>query len=176
MVPELRQKQAAEKLCQHLVHHALVNQAQKIALYLAQDGEIDLTPTLTQLWKSNKQCYLPIVQADDKLLKFARYTPDTQLKPNHFAILEPADRDTLDIADMEVVLVPLVAFDHYGHRLGRGGGYYDFSFAARKSAHKPFAMGCAYAFQQQPPLPADSWDIKLDAVATEQGLIEFAKC
>ena len=92
-----------------------------------------------------------------------------------FGIPEPArihDRRIKSIA-LDLVLLPLVAFDTAGHRLGMGGGYYDHSFEfIRRRVHwnKPRLVGLAYEFQRLPLIEPEPWDVSLDAVATEQGV------
>ncbi|MGA9423336.1 MAG: 5-formyltetrahydrofolate cyclo-ligase, partial [Rhodanobacteraceae bacterium] len=86
------------------------------------------------------------------------------------------DKDTLiEAAELDVVLVPLVAFDRHGHRLGFGGGYYDRAFAflhGRDMPGSPLLIGIAYAMQELPRIEASAWDVRLDYVATENELIE----
>ena len=72
--------------------------------------------------------------------------------------------------------MPLVGFDHQGYRLGMGGGYYDATLAYmrhRRSWRKPRLVGIAYECQRVEKLPHDPWDMPLDAVVTEDGVIEF---
>jgi len=74
------------------------------------------------------------------------------------------------------VLVPLVAFDDAGNRLGMGAGYYDRSFAFRRAAPSPpLLVGVGYEFQRVPALAAQPWDVPLDAVLTERGLQRFPR-
>tara|TARA_B100000676_G_scaffold253991_1_gene260054 strand:+ start:160 stop:384 length:225 start_codon:yes stop_codon:yes gene_type:complete len=71
--------------------------------------------------------------------------------------------------------LPLVAFDERGNRLGMGGGFYDRTLAfSRRPGHKPALIGCAYAFQEIRMLPAESWDIPLQYIATDQGLTRLS--
>jgi len=75
---------------------------------------------------------------------------------------------------LDLILLPLVAFDKSGHRLGMGGGYYDRTLAFlahRRLWRKPHLLGTAYQFQQLETLPTQPWDIPLDGIATEQGVL-----
>lgn len=126
-------------------------------------------PIIEAIWQANKTCYVPIL-ASKNTLRFVKYTPTDTLHLNHYGILEPAHpAQELPIAALDLVLTPLVAFDHQGHRLGAGGGYYDRTFQDKQSTDKPHFIGLAYAAQEAAALPADPWDIHLEGVITEKG-------
>lgn len=151
--------------------------AKHIAIYHAFDGEIPTLPIAHAIWQSGKFCYLPKVLPKDKDLQFALYTQNTTMVPNALGILEPlCDKIQLICPEqLDLVLMPLVAFDELGHRLGMGGGYYDhtFAFTANSPAQKPWLIGLAYAFQAQTRLQVDPWDLQLFAVFTENGIHQF---
>ena len=85
-------------------------------------------------------------------------------------ILEPAESAV--VSDFDCVLTPLVAFDDRGFRLGMGGGYYDRYFARTDT----LLIGVAFACQRsEAPLPSETWDVHLDAIVTEQGILEFTR-
>ena len=97
--------------------------------------------------------------------------------PNRYGIPEPqCPRDELvEAAEIELVLIPLLAFDRRGHRLGSGAGYYDRSFAFLREVERPalpLLVGVAYAFQEVESIAPEAWDVPLDFVATEHELIE----
>jgi len=161
-----QQDAAAIDLSQQFQISNLLTNARHIGIYLASDGEIDLAPTINWLWQNDKQCYLPIIH-EDKQLKFALYSSTTELKPNCYGILEPIHNEEKALSELDAILLPLVAFDKQGHRLGRGGGYYDVTLNKLSGKQRSMFIGCAYHFQEQPTLPTDSWDIKLDAIVTD---------
>lgn len=118
------------------------------------------------IWRDKKRCYLPILQKD-KTLKFVEYSEGGELKKNQYGIDEPICLDKQIVAvDLDLVIVPLLAYDAEGNRLGTGGGYYDrtFSFRREATSKKPLLLGLGYAEQQAEHLPADEWDIRLDGV------------
>lgn len=137
---------------------------QKIGIYLAGKGELDLHPSMEWLWAQGHQLYAPIVKAD-KLI-FCEYTPSTPLKVNQFGLFEPDAESMIAAEHLDYVLVPLLGFDRQGHRLGMGKGYYDRAFAFHSPGRKPILIGCAYAFQEVPMLPHEAHDIVLDLILT----------
>lgn len=151
----------------------------KIGIYFAAKGELDLAPSTEWLWAQGHLLYAPIL--DHEQLVFGEYTKHSQLEPNQYNILEPKlasclRRPSQDAENecrteklvsakaLDYVLVPLVAFDRQGHRLGMGKGYYDKTFAFRKTRSTPILIGCAYAFQEVENLPAQAHDIPMDLI------------
>lgn len=148
----------------------------KVACYLANDGELDLAPLLKSLRASRRRVYLPALHG--RTLRFLPYDDDTPLVPNRFGIPEPdvPPRRRCRARDLDLVLMPLVAYDAAGNRLGMGGGYYDraFSYLRHRSVwKKPLLIGIGYEFQRLPSLPSQPWDVQLHGVATEQRLYHF---
>src|SRR5690625_5462302 len=129
--PEQHQR-AAHSLSNHLVRLPAFGRSRHLALYLPNDGEIDPGPLTLAAWRMGKRCYLPVLHPlDDRRLAFVRYEADTALRPNRFGIREPDFRRTSRLApeQLDLVLLPLVAFDRTGDRLDMGGGLYDQTFA-----------------------------------------------
>ena len=150
-------------------------EAKYIACYLPFKDEFDTEAIIHEIWRADKRCYLPVLTAaEDNSLVFARYKQGDELQPNRYSILEPADSShTISVEKLNVVLMPLVAFDCHGHRLGTGGGFYDRTFAFLKgpATKKPLMVGVGYAAQQSDAIPPDAWDIKMDMIVTEENLI-----
>ncbi len=167
-------------LCQNIINSEMFQQAEHIAVYLPVLGEIDPTPLLKTAWARNKKTYLPVLMPDDNKtpLRFAPYHQHSQLKLNRFRIPEPNinKEDPFPIKNLHLVIAPLLAFDSKGTRLGMGGGYYDRTFAFlsdHRTAHPLKFLGAAHSLQQVNTLQRHSWDIPLDAIATENGLRFF---
>ena len=167
----------ALQLSAHLQQSRIFQNSQHIALYLANDGEMDPQWLIDAAWRRNKQCYLPVLGLrPGKRLWFIPYEPDTKLVNNRFGIPEPvhARRDRLlKPQRLDLILMPLVAFDQQANRLGMGGGFYDRSLAFLRNRHswrKPRLIGLAYEFQRVDQLAYQSWDVPLDAIATENSL------
>lgn len=172
-----RRRHAAHKLLSQLHQSARFMSAQRIALYLTNDGEIDTQFVIEDIQQRGKQVFLPVLHPFNKgHLTFIRYDRKTRMRQNHYGIAEPDFRygQRIQARFLDVVCLPLVAFDQRGNRLGMGGGYYDRTFAfMQQSGPQPQLIGCAYEFQQLPMLPAESWDIPLSAIATEAAFRHF---
>jgi len=171
------QSLAATRLSQSLQNWQPWRRARSVALYLPNDGELDPRHLIRLARKSGKRVYLPVLAPFGvKRLWFRLYNQHTRLAPNRFGIPEPAPRGSprLPAQRLDMVLVPLVAFDHRGQRLGMGAGYYDrtFGFLSRRIRWQhPRLVGVAHHFQQTGPLPVEPWDVPLSAVATDRNLL-----
>jgi 5-formyltetrahydrofolate cyclo-ligase len=170
-LPPAARMQAAEAIATHLLSDPAFGPGY-VAGYWAMGGELPLHVLQMRLRPDQVWC-LPCLEPGGRL-RFAPWRPGDLLLPNRFGIPEPAVAPSSRLApeDMAVVLLPLVAFSPTGDRLGMGGGYYDRSFAFRRQAPAPPRLvGVGYGFQRRETLPAESWDVPLDAVVTEDGLL-----
>ena len=151
--------------------------ATKIAMYLINDGEIDPIDVMQWCWSNSKQAYLPIVvEKGGNTLLFANVNEQTEYAENRFGIREPLvePNQMVSAQYLDLVLMPLVAFDQKGNRVGMGGGFYDTTFAflqktsARECPDKPQLIGIAHEIQQVDDISAEHWDIPLTTVVTDK--------
>lgn len=126
--------------------------------------EIDVRPLLLALHAKGHAIALPVTPKLGDPLTFRRWQPGDVLLPERFGTMRPIG----DVLVPDVLLIPLLAFDSAGGRLGYGGGYYDRTLAGLPNA---FRLGCAFAQQQVDAVPVGPYDIRLHAVATEHGII-----
>lgn len=171
-----QQQVAAQQLLRILRIQPLFRRSKHIAVYLAEDGELDLGPIIAAAWASGKCVYLPVLRPLNKQrMWFVRYHPYAVLQRNYLRILEPrmAGNRPFPATCLDLVLTPLVAFDRSGARLGMGGGFYDRAFAFKKNSAsaKPYLLGVAHSCQEIDSLPLQSWDIPLHGIATDGGII-----
>ncbi len=176
-----QQKKAAQKLKSTLIKSDLFKRSKHIAIYLANDGEIDPSHFINTLWRCQKHCYLPVLHPTKKnCLWFYQYRRNTILKKNRFGILEPSIKNKRRVSPwaLSLVLFPLVAFDSKGGRLGMGGGFYDRTFEftqPKKKGSTPARTqlyGLAHHFQQVESIPLEKWDIPLHGIATDKRLYQ----
>ncbi len=140
---------------------------QVVALYWTKGREFDSGPLLHELLKLGITCALPVIQKNSKELKFARWDESMPLVPGLFDIMQPAVNDKTVWVDPDIVVVPLLAFDRQGHRLGYGGGYYDATLEALRTRKTIQAVGIGYSAQAVLfNLPAEEHDQKMDWIIT----------
>ena len=143
-----------------------------IALYSALEGEISLGPLAEQLTREWYQLALPVITGKGKALQFRRYCWGDPLAGGVWQIQEPLpDQPTLE---PDLLLVPLLAFDAAGNRLGYGGGYYDRTLHTLRQSKRIMAVGVALNCLEVPQVPVEAHDQKLNAVLTETGWKTFA--
>ena len=178
-LPACERLDAGHALAQQLALLPALDRAHSLAGYFACAGELPLHE-VPGLCRARGIDYLLPVLGRGRLLRFARWQTGATLVGNRHGIPEPdvPEDDLLAPAALDLVLVPLLAFDRAGMRLGSGGGYYDASFAMlarQRRPARPWLCGVAYAFQEvesaHPALRAQVWDVRLDAVLTEREII-----
>ena len=166
--PASQRISSAERLADQLFSLPFMPRGGHVAGYWAVDGEIGLHAWQLRLPPSVTYC-LPVLHEEQ--LRFAPWRPGAALLSNRYGIPEPdiATDGLLAAEDMALVVAPLVAFDSRCHRLGMGAGWYDRSFAFRRDrAAPPWLVGAAFATQQVDAVAPQPWDVRMDAVCTEQ--------
>lgn len=154
-------------------------QARMIASYASFAGELP-TCTIHQQLGAGQRLALPVLHpVVGKHLLFLEITDSTRWQPNRYGINEPelrCDR-VVPLAQLQIMLVPLVGFDASGQRLGMGGGYYDRTLAAWQRGELPqlLTIGLGYDFQLCEALPHEPWDVPLQLVVTPSKLWDFRR-
>ena len=173
------QKRAAAALANHVVATRWFRVSRRVAAYIANDGEVDPTDVIERIWRMRKHAYLPVLSPlrHDRLW-FARVEPGMEYRPNRFGIPEPVVKRTALVRAeaLDLILLPLVAFDLAGNRIGMGGGFYDKSLAflrQRRYLQKPHMVGLAHEFQRVNKLTPDSWDVPLAGIVTDVASYEL---
>jgi 5-formyltetrahydrofolate cyclo-ligase len=154
---------------------ALVVPGQIVSGYFPFRSEIDPRPLMRRLALGGARLALPVTppKGSDRPLVFRAWSLDDLLAPGHFKVHEPAAH--AETLEPDLVLVPLLAFDRHGGRLGYGAGHFDRTLE-RLATIKPFrAIGLAYAVQEVDVVPTDPHDHPLDAVLTERAYIPTSK-
>jgi 5-formyltetrahydrofolate cyclo-ligase len=152
----------------------------RVAAFLGMPDEVDLRPCFDPAWQRGVRLYVPhIVSHRDGTMVLVPLEPGAPLRGNMFGIAEPlhGSRGRIPIRWLDTILVPLVGFDRQGHRLGMGAGFYDRALRPRldrtQSFRRPRLIGIAYSIQQVDRLEPASWDVALDLVVTERGILRF---
>ncbi len=143
--------------------------AHKVALYWPFGDEADCSQLAHALDYHQFVTALPVVIGAGRPLVFRKWSSRDALIEGPHGILQPAARHPEVIPDL--IFVPLVAFDRRGHRLGYGAGYYDRTLQALETVKPPLTVGIAFATQEEPELPNQAHDMRLDLVLTEREII-----
>lgn len=167
-----QQRQAAKALYNNVVTSRAFRFGKLVAFSLARDGEISPHLLLQEAQRRGKLCYLPVMSkfGHDKLA-FRLIEKGKALHSNNsYGIPEPVYGKACPPRALSLVLLPLVAFDARGNRLGMGKGYYDrtFSFLRFSGRHHPLLIGLAHECQRADSLDVASWDVPLHAIVTDK--------
>lgn len=155
----------SENACSLLEESRLFQKASCIALYHALADEVQ-TAALIERWHRGKTILLPVVDGDD--IRMLPYKGEESVKPGAFGILEPvANSDSEALPPIDLLVVPGVAFDRRGNRLGRGKGYYDRLLA---NTHIP-KVGLCFDFQLHNEIPTEPFDVPMQGIVTDKEVI-----
>lgn len=176
----------SQKICRALTKTPEFLSAKTIGFYLDNDGEVSLTSLISYAQKIGKHCFLPRIEKrfnEKKSMVFRRYqsknTKNTKatkntLTKNIYGIYEPRiNSDYIAPKNIDLIIMPLVAFDKKGTRLGMGGGFYDraFQHKIRFPHSKPALIGVAHHSQISEYIPKLEWDVPTKYVITENGKV-----
>jgi 5-formyltetrahydrofolate cyclo-ligase len=132
-------------------------------------SELDPTPLMLALLGAGCRLCVPVIEGRGLPLRFREWSPGARMMPGTFGTQVPAEGDWLE---PDLLVVPCLAFDAAGRRLGYGGGFYDRTLARLRAGGGPVrAIGFGYAAQEVEAVPADEADQPLDAIVTEAGVI-----
>ncbi len=141
----------------------------RVALYLAEDGELSVQPVIEYCWSQGVDVFLPVLNPLNSKMWFAHYQPESILTPNRYGIPEPLNGSAVRLWQLSLVMFPLVGFDPMGGRLGMGGGFYDRVFANQDLwPRRPRLFGIAHECQKAELIPREPWDIPLDGVFSDR--------
>lgn len=175
--PEVRAA-AEREIAGALRRMGAFRRGRRIAVYLAMPGEVDPAAILRAARRAGCEIFVPRVSSRRRgQMCFVPLRPETRLRPNAYGIAEPVARDGERVRPLELdlVLMPVVGFDRQGNRLGMGAGYYDRALRHRRDAarrwRRPRLVGLAFAGQEVESILPSPWDVALDAIVTERGVV-----
>lgn len=172
------QKQAQLSVLHHLNTLPIFHSSKKIGLYLHAFGEVHTERLIELCFKKNKQVYLPMICSMNQRLVWVKISKNQYINrrfSHHpLGMKEPMATRAKHVSSLDLLIMPLLACDRYGTRIGMGGGYYDRTLASAK--HKPYRLGLAHPFQFiEHTLKRQSWDQPLDALLTPQRVYYFKR-
>lgn len=153
-------------MAEHIMHHCRPPQGAIVAGFISLDGEIATAPLLNLLHHEKFNICLPFTPKRGEPLQFRQWQPGDTMVSGRFGTSHTDGPELIP----NFFLVPLLAFDHHGNRLGYGAGYYDRTLTKFPNA---FRLGCAFAAQELNEVPTGPDDVKLHAIATELGIRVF---
>jgi 5-formyltetrahydrofolate cyclo-ligase len=159
------QGRAAAILAEYLAGQA----GRVLSGYMPMRSEIDPLPAMAA---HRGPVGVPVILGKGQALRFREWTPGARMVEGAFKALIPEEGAWLE---PEVLIVPMLAWDRRGYRLGYGGGFYDRTLEGLRARGPVLAVGFAFAAQEVEAVPTDEFDQRLDAVVTEQGVVEFAR-
>lgn len=171
-----QQRQTEQRCLQRLIHMPEFKQARHVGLYLHAFGEVATDRMIWQCFKQHKKVYLPLICNMTQHLRWVNITAQ-QYRQRRFCrhrlgMQQPMATHTWPVTHLDLLVMPLLACDPTGLRLGMGGGYYDRTLAM--AAQRPFRLGLAHEFQYlEQTLPAQAWDQALHALLSPQHLRYF---
>lgn len=165
--PKATRLARSQSIARTLRRSLLYRRARRILCYVAFDGEVETGPIIRQALKEGKQVAVPVVQKGKRLIAAQISDPEKELKTKGpLGVHQPKKIRRMNPKNLDLILVPGIAFDRKGRRLGRGGGYFD-RFLERLPKRIP-TIGLAFRFQVVKKLPIESHDQPVDRVLTER--------
>ena len=158
-------EQASREICRCIRKSDVWAASRKILFYAALPSEPDLSPLLLMALQEGKTCVFPKVAGD--VLELYRVTEPTDLQKGAYGIWEPVTGTRVEPVSIGLALIPGLAFDRAGFRLGRGRGFYDRLLPGMQGR----TTGCCFTFQMQEELPVLEHDARLELLVTENGMV-----
>ncbi|MDP6776479.1 MAG: 5-formyltetrahydrofolate cyclo-ligase [Candidatus Latescibacteria bacterium] len=159
-----------EAIRQQILEAPFYQESRCLSCYVSVSNEVDTHELIRGAIAEGKRVAVPVARRGRPMTQ-VRISDLAELVPAPFGLLEPAEEswDPVPPDAFDLVIVPGLAFDHHGNRIGFGGGFYDRFLAGLRAAK----VGIAYGFQQGETLPTESHDVKLDWLVTESRILQF---
>ena len=157
---------ASDSINRQLLRSRRFRNSNAIGVYLATHDEVDLDAFIWSAWARGKRIYAPRVAHNHEMF-FLQLLPESRLIRNQYGIWEPDEGAGVSPRELDWIILPMVAYDNDGHRIGMGGGYYDRALAFARHRHrsvKPWLTGAAFACQEALHIIANPWDIGVSRV------------
>ena len=164
-------KEAEQLIINNLMKLNQFMQSQNVFCYLSFRSEVPTKGIIAHCQQQGKNVYIPVCVNETKEMIISLYDHEVNLAASNYGVQEPT-KETIKIADRDILdtaIVPGAVFDSRGYRIGYGAGYYDKFFAHTKK--KIYKIALAFSFQIIDEVPTDDFDIPVDCIITEQGIV-----
>jgi len=151
-----------------LLTSAALKRCETIAAYLNLPSEVNLSEFIGKAQKRGQNVCVPVVDATKRVMEFRDLPVDFERQNRIEEDLVLLTQKKRELVELDCALIPLLAFDSHGNRIGMGGGYYDKFFKNPKT--RPLLVGIAYELQRTEKIIPQEWDVRMDMIASEQGL------
>ena len=170
LIPLEEKIRRSDAVMERLLEHLEYKKSKKILFYWSMDDEVFTKEAVIQAYNEGKEVYLPVVEGDNLRIRLFEGAA-AMVAGESFAIPEPSNESPeVFIDDIDLVVVPGVAFDAQCSRMGRGKGYYDRLLSAATKEGQPYTIGVCCDFQIVPKVPVEECDKPLDCVISETSL------
>lgn len=154
----------------NLINSCFYKEADSIFTFVSFKSEVNTHKIIEHALKQRKTIYVPKIESKEKGMEIFKITKFEDLKKGYFGILEPTEGCTNGkSSDIDLILMPGVAFDRHGGRIGYGAGFYDRFLSSMKKKVDKIAL--AYKFQVLDEVPMEDKDVRIDGIITEEGII-----
>jgi 5-formyltetrahydrofolate cyclo-ligase len=157
-----------------LLTSAELKRCETIAAYLNIQSEVNLSEFIRNAQKRGQSVCVPVVDATKRVMEFRDLPVDFERQSRIGEDLVLLTQKKRELIELDCALIPLLVFDSHGNRIGMGGGYYDKFFENPKT--RPLLVGIAYELQRAEKIIPQEWDVRMDMIATEQGLRRNSAC
>jgi 5-formyltetrahydrofolate cyclo-ligase len=169
-ISENKAKEAAQKACEHFLNNVPISPDHIVSGYHPIQNEINILPLMEALFHRGHRICLPVIEKKAMPLKFRIWTPECTLMEGEFGALIPKDGGWIEAS---LVILPMLAWDRTGNRLGYGGGFYDRTLSVLRARRKILAVGYAFSAQESDSVPVENTDQRLDFLVNEDESIDF---
>ena len=173
-IPAGQADEQSRRACHRLTQMPEFQNASTIMLYMPIQNEADCMPMADQAWKDGKTVLIPKINHPHRTMAAVRYnSPGTAMRQDQYGIREPIEAQVQPVENIDLIVIPALACDRSGNRLGRGGGFYD-RFLAQPAMK---AITCSLVFDQQllDNVPVETNDWPIDIVVTDKTVLRFAQ-
>lgn len=162
------------QFCRYFFESINVSEGDVIAFYWPKGRELDTHLLMDQCSNLGAHIVLPVIEKNSKILKFVSWGADTEMEVGSYGILQPKICDNTSFIDPDIIIVPFLAFDRRGYRLGYGGGYYDATISDLRKRKDLLCVGVGFSKQACLfNLPHEDHDVRMDWIITELSTQQF---
>ena len=167
-IPSEDRKILHKEINRVLLTNATLKRYKTIAAYLNLPSEVNLSEFIRKAQKRGQSVCVPVVDATKRVMEFRDLPVDFERQDRNEEDLVLLTQKKRKLNELDCALIPLLVFDSHGNRIGMGGGYYDKFFENSKT--RPLLIGIAYELQKAEKIIPQEWDVRMDMIASEQGL------